>query len=117
MDMDWSAIGTAVATIAVTAGTFAAGAYGWWLKVGKAAASARADVSESNAQGAVADAQQTVYKLMQSRLTALEADMRAVREELNVERKHSRRLELHIFRLESLMRAANIPVPELEIDR
>lgn len=112
--IDWGSIGTAIATVTVTAGTLAGGAWAWWLKIQRNQADTRADVSESNALGAVADAQQAVYRLMQDRLQALEVDMRAVREELNVERKHSRKLELHIFRLEAILRAAGMPVPDLE---
>ncbi len=112
--MDWGAIGTAIGSIGLVAG----GIYGVWLQRGKKAAGTRADiaesdakVSEANAVGTVADAQLTVYNLLLERVTTLEKDMRLVRQELAEERQHSRRLVLHIWKLEQLMRAAGVDVP------
>ena len=109
--MDWTAIGTALAAIIVGAG-------GWWMNRGKKAAAIKADIAASEASaetaaahGAVADAQQAVYRLLLERVTTLEKDMRLVREELAQERQHSRRLVLHIWKLEQLMREANLTVP------
>ena len=111
--IDWSALGAAATAVILTAGTAAGGAWAWWLKHKRNQADTRADVSESNAQGAVADAQQAVYRLMQDRLTTLEADMRAVREELSVERKRNRELELQVFMLESVLLKAGIKLPDI----
>lgn len=114
MVIDWAAVGGAVTAI----GIGATGAYAWWLDRGKKIAKARAEVaeanatvSEANALGQVADAQQAVYRLLLERVTTLEKDMRLVREELAQERQHSRRLVLHIWKLEQLMRAAGLEVP------
>lgn len=106
--MDWGAVGSALAAIGAVAG----GAYAWWLQRGKAAAAARADVAESDATVTILDSQRTVYTLLTERLTTLETDMRTVRAELATERQHSRRLELHIWRLEGLMRNAGIEPPQ-----
>lgn len=78
-------------------------------KTGKA--NTRADVAEANASRDVADAQSTVYTTLTSRLESLENEIKGIRAELSVERQHSRKLELHIFKLENLMRQANLTPP------
>jgi len=98
-------IGTAIGSV----GVVAAGAWGWWLKNKKTQAETRADV-------AVADSQAAVYRLLTERLEALENDQRALRAELVAERAHSRRLTLHIWKLESIMRKAGLDVPIFEDD-
>ena len=107
MAIDWTVVGSGLAAI----GTLAGGIWAWWLKNQRAQANTRAEVAEAGAERAVADAQQTVYKLLSDRLTALEGEVRTLRDELSAERKHSRRLELHIWRLEGLMRKAGIEPP------
>jgi hypothetical protein len=111
VSLDLSAIGSAIAAVVVASGTVIGGAYAWWLKNKRNQADVRADVATSAAQQVVADAQRTVYQTLLERVTTLEADMRIVRDELSVERKHSRKLELHIWKLENLMRAANMEPP------
>lgn len=106
--MDMGAAGSALAAIGAVAG----GAYAWWLRRTKDAAANRADVAESDAATTILDSQRTVYALLTERLTTLENDMRNVRIELATERQHSRRLELHIWRLEGLMRNAGIEPPQ-----
>lgn len=112
--VNWDSVGTALGAISIAAG----GIYAAWLQHGKKAAASRADIAESEAQaseasalGSVADAQQAVYRLLMERVTTLEKDMRLVRQELAEERQHSRRLVLHIWKLEQLMREANLTVP------
>lgn len=92
-------------------GATATGVWAWWLKNKRAAAETRAEVAESDAGRTVADAQSTVYKLMQGRLETVENDVRTLRSELAAERAHSRRLELHIWKLEGLMRKAGMEPP------
>lgn len=105
--LDWAAVGTAVGTV----GAVAAGIWAAWQARLKAAAQTRAEVAESNASTAVADAQKTVYSTLTERLTTLENDVRTLRQELAEERSHSRRLVEHIWMLEGLMRAANMTPP------
>jgi len=102
-----TAIGTAIGSIGLVAG----GIWAVWQNRLKTAAQTRAEVAESNASTAVADAQQTVYNLLKERVTTLETDMRAVRAELAEERSHSRKLVEHIWTLEGLMRDAGITPP------
>lgn len=92
----------------------AGGAWAWWLKHQRETALTRADVAESNADRTVADAQQTVYKLLSDRLTTLEAEVRSQRTELDRERAHNRLLTLHIWKLEGLMRKAGLEPPPFD---
>lgn len=112
MSIDWTAVGTAIAGV----GAIGSAVYAGWLKVQKNRANTRADVAEADSSRTVADAQQTVYRLLNERLTTLENEVRGLRNELDTERKHSRRLELHIWRLEGLMRKAGIEPPAFHED-
>lgn len=112
MTMDWTAVGTALGAVGMVAG----GVYAWFLKAQKDRANTRAEVAEADSARSVADAQQSVYKLLNERLTTLETEVRGLRSELDTERKHSRRLELHIWRLEGLMRKAGIEPPTFHED-
>lgn len=105
--MDFGAIGGVLAAI----GALATGAWAWWLKNRKDTAVTKADVARAEAAQEVADAQQTIYKLLNERLNTLETEVRGLRDELATERRHSRRLEAHIWRLENLMRKAGIEPP------
>lgn len=105
--MDLTTIGGALAAI----GTIAAGAWAWFERARRAKAETSADVATSDAQRTVADSQQTVYKMLTERLHALEQDVQSLRNELAAERAHSRKLEIHIWKLEGLMRKANLEPP------
>lgn len=74
----------------------------------------RVESANADAQVAVAGAQESMFTMLTNRLESLEGDLRVVREELTVERGHSRRMEIHIFKLESMMRAANMTPPTFE---
>jgi hypothetical protein len=72
----------------------------------------------ATAEKALAVSQETLYSQLTQRLNSLEEDYKSIREELRVERDNSRklamqnqRLELHIIKLEALMRNAGIEVP------
>ena len=113
MGIDWQQVGGYLSAV----GLCATGAWAWFLKHQRAAAETRAEVAESDAGRTVADAQSTVYKLLQDRLTTVENDVRTLRQELAAERAHSRRLELHIWKLEGLMRKAGMePPPFVDAD-
>jgi hypothetical protein len=112
--VDLSSIGAAITSVIVAVGALIGGGYTWWMRNKKNQADVRADVATSAAQQVVADAQRTVYQTLLERVTTLEADMRIVRDELSVERKHSRKLELHIWKLENLMRGAGLEPPVFE---
>lgn len=108
--MDLTTLGGVFATL----GAIATGAWAWWLKNQKNVAHTGAEVAVADASRAVADAQHTLYKTLNERVNALEVELREVRAELSIERKHSRALEIHIYRLENLMRQKGIEPPERE---
>lgn len=110
MAIDWQALGGSLAAI----GAVATGIWAWWNGKKKTEAQNRAAVAESNADATVADAQLTIYKLLTERVVTLESEMRSVREELSTERRHSRKLELHILKLENLMRTAGMEPPAFD---
>lgn len=105
--MDWNVIGGVLAAV----GAIATGAWGWWLKNRKDTAATQAHVANARAAEEVADAQQTIYRLLNERLNTLEVEVRGLRDELATERRHSRKLEVHIWRLEGLMRGAGLEPP------
>lgn len=109
--IDWSQVGQSIAAIVVTSGIGFGGIYAWWQKNQRSAATTRANVAESNADRAVADASSTVYMLLTNRLSALEKEMVGIRGDLMLERQHSRRLTLRIWELEGLMTKAGIIIP------
>lgn len=84
---------------------------GWardkWLKN-------RVDTANTGVAESAAGGMELVIKSLTDRLGSLETEMQSVRAELAVERKHSRKLELHIFRLESLMRKSGLEPPVYE---
>ena len=108
--MDMTALGGAAVTLILGAG----GAWAWFLKQKRDVASTGADIALSDAHRATADAHHFLYKSMNERLNAVETELREVRAELSIERKHSRNLELHIWKLEKTMREAGITPPERE---
>lgn len=109
-NVDWTAVGTAIGAIGLVAG----GIWAAWQNRQKVAAQTKAEVAVAGAAEQVADSQKIVYNTLTERVTTLEKDLRALRDELVEERKHSRRLELHIWRLENLMRQAGIEPPAIE---
>lgn len=108
--IDWSAVGSSLVALLVGAGA----AIAWWQ--GRAAKQAKldAEVAASGASRSIADAEHTLFKLLADRLTTVESDLKAVRAEQAVERSHARQLEVHIYRLENLMRKAGLEPPERE---
>lgn len=105
--VDWGQVGAAITAVGIGAG----GVYAWWLKTTKSKAVTSADIATARAEESVADANSKVYKMLLERVITLENDMRIVRDELAQERQHSRRLVLHIWKLEGLMRAAGLDAP------
>lgn len=86
-----------------------------WQKAKMQSASVDAAVSINTAQ-------EQMFTLMTARLTAIENDYNRLRDELTEERKYSRMLDvrvqqyqLHVMKLEAMMRASNLEPPELTI--
>lgn len=99
----WGQIVLALATIAAGIG---------WAR--EKIIKTRVESAAGDAAIAASEGEKTIYKMMEERLTTLEKEMQGVRAELSEERQRSRKLELHIFRLESLMRKAGIDPPVFE---
>ena len=99
--IDWTATGGVIGAL----GGIAGGVWAWIERARRSGAATAADVAQSRAE-------ESVYKLMTERLTALEQDVARLRDELAQERNHSRALERHIIRLETLMRQAGMTPPE-----
>ena len=74
----------------------------------------KVETASYSAQVAGLEGQETVYSMLKDRLEALEKELQTVRSEIAVERAHSRKLEIHIFKLESLMRKAGLEPPTFE---
>lgn len=110
--LDWPVVGQTIGAVGMVAG----GMWAWWLKNQKAQAVTRAEVAQANAEKVVADANGTVYALLTKRLESLESDVGHLRQELAQERQRCRRMELHIGRLEGLMRKAGIEPPTFDED-
>lgn len=99
-------------------GMGAVGAAVWavWERVQKA----RLSKSSADAGVAVNDAQERMFQLMTQRLESLENDVVRLRGELMEERRHNRALdfrlrqyELHIMKLENIMRSAGLEPPTI----
>lgn len=108
--IDWTAVGSALVALSVGAGA----GITWWQSRAAKAARLEAEVASSGKDRTIADAEHTLFKLLADRLATVEADLKTVRQEQAVERNHARQLEVHIYRLENLMRKAGLEPPERE---
>lgn len=84
---------------------------GWFMGRGKRKSDAAVDAAQANAEVAMADAEGTLYRRLREDLDAMRADLNRLRAELDTERKHGRKLERHIWRLERLMREKGLEPP------
>lgn len=103
----WDKVGGAI----IGASTIIGGIYAAIMRHRKNVAETRATVAEDTARTAVADAQRTVYDTLVGRVSMLEEDLRKMRDELQAERRLSRALQLHVMRLEDMMRKAGMEPP------
>ncbi len=99
-------------------GMLGVGIWALWERAQKA----RLQKAGTDATVSVNLAQEQMFTLMTARMTALETDYSKMREELAEERKHSRLLDIrvqqyqiHVLRLEAMMRAANLEPPQMEV--
>lgn len=107
MNVDLNAIGAGAAALFM-------GALGWFGGRRKRGAVDAADIAVENADKAVADAQGALYTRLKERLDLLEAEVTRVRAELDVERRHGRKLENYVWTLRGLMREAGMTPPPFE---
>lgn len=104
--------------ILLGASSIGLGLWAVWERVQKA----RLQKANTDATVSVSGAQEQMFKLMTSRLTALETDYNNLRAELMEERKHSRVLDIkvqqyqiHMMKLDALLREKGITPPPFEL--
>lgn len=108
--MDLTTFGASLVSLVIGIGSTVT----WLERRASRSAKAEAEAAQANATRSVADAEHTLYKLLADRQAQLESEVKTMREELATERRHSRELEVHIFRLENLMRKAGMEPPVRE---
>jgi hypothetical protein len=116
MNLDWAAIWAVLGPAVVGLGT--------WLKMRKPnQAKMDAAVAQARAEGAVADAEGTLYARLREEIDAMRrdilsvrADLAQTRSELDAERAHSRRQDSYIWMLIRLLREHNIQPPPFNED-
>lgn len=113
----WSAIGTVVGGLVVAATT----TYGLVMRHRVKMAEVQSSVAIANSDRVEANAQSALYTVMTDRLTSVEAQLSGLRDSLEEEKKKNRKfyfktriMELHIKRLETLMKSAGLDVPIMD---
>ena len=71
----------------------------------------KVEKATNSASVAMSEGTETLFALMRQRLEALEAEVKGLRQELEIERGHRRDTEEYVFELQDLMRGKAIPVP------
>lgn len=104
MAIDLQQIGQGVGAIAL-------GIIAWFGGRATKQAGDSAEIAQSNAQVSIADAESTLYQRLREEIDALRNDVSRLRADLDQERRHSRALELHVWKLERLMRDAGLTPP------
>lgn len=88
-----------------------AGFVGWYTSRKPRQSAIDTAIAQAKAQGSIADAEGTLYNRLRERLDALEGDVTRLRTELDKEREHGRKMERHIWSLETIMRKAGLEPP------
>jgi uncharacterized protein HemX len=103
MNISWEVIWAALAS----AGLGVSSLWAWIQKQRRDMSETRATVAEDERDREMATSAQTLYSMMNERLKIVE-------EELRSQRMYTRRLEIHIGKLERLLRTQGLDVPEIE---
>lgn len=106
--MDFESLGTAIGATAGAVGVLTGGIWAAIQKVRRGQAETKAAVAEDTRDRSVADSQKLVYDMLNERLKVVE-------QELRDHKLYTRKLELHITKLEKLMREKGLEVPVMEI--
>lgn len=99
------AVGSALGTAAAILGA----GWGAFQKAKRGAAETKAAVAEDTRDRSVADSQRVIYEMLNERLKTVEDEVRGVK-------LYARKLELHISKLERIMRDKGLEVPELILE-
>lgn len=87
--------------------------FGTWVVTRKKnSAETNSDIAAANASTSASEAASTLYDRLREEIDALRNDVNRLRSDLDIERRHSRRLELHVWKLERIMRAGGLEPPE-----
>lgn len=81
--------------------------WGWVQKQRTVVSETKARVAEDDRDREMANSAQTLYSMMNERLKTVENEMRDLK-------MYSRKLELHISKLEFMMRQAGLTPPQLD---
>lgn len=84
----------------------------WAFARRKNNAETTSDIAAANASTSASEAASTLYDRLREEIDALRNDVNRLRSDLDIERRHSRRLELHVWKLERIMRAGGLEPPE-----
>jgi hypothetical protein len=107
--IDWTAVFAVVGPAIAGLGT--------WLKMRKPnQAKIDAAVAQLRSDESMSDAEGTLYKRLREEIDALRQDLSRMRAELDIERKHGRKMEKHIWVLERMLRDAGLDPPALVLD-
>lgn len=106
--MDLEVLGGTLAAVITGASTLIGGAWLWIQKQRRNVAETKAAVAEDQRDRTVADSQRLVYELLNQRLGTVE-------QELKEWKLYTRKLELHINKLEKVMAQAGLEIPELVV--
>lgn len=106
--MDLGDLGTTIGTAVTGVGVLAGAIWAAVQKVRRGQAETKASVAEDSRDRTVADSQKLIYDMLNERLKTVESELQSMR-------LYNRKLELHITKLERLMREKGLDVPTLEI--
>lgn len=106
--MDFTEIGTAVGSAAAVIGTIGTAIWVAIQKMRRDKAETKAAIAEDLRDRSVADSQKIIYDMLSGRLSSVENELREMK-------MYTRKLELHISRLEKTMREQGLEVPEFHL--
>lgn len=101
--VEWQDVGMALTSLAGIAGVV----WGWVLKQRAVLSETRARVAEDERDKEMANSAALLYSQLSERLKSVEVELREMK-------LYSRKLELHIKKLEDLMRSHGITPPPFE---
>lgn len=101
--VNWQDVGMVLTSLAAGAGVV----WGWILKQRAVLSETRARVAEDERDREMANSAAVLYSQLSERLKTVEVELREMK-------LYSRKLEVHILKLESLMRSHGITPPPFE---
>lgn len=106
--MDLNTIGTSIGAIAL-------GIITYWGQYAVLKHKKKAQVAEYSAEQSTFEAESRLYKHLKERIEELEKSTVQLRRDLDAERNRGRNLEIHIWKLENMMRKAGLEPPPFDL--